>query len=120
MYSVNRDPRNFAPYTTSFWPDRWLIASGDMTAQDAGINEAAFVHNANAFIPFSFGPANCVGKNLALQEMRMVICHALQRLEFRFAPGYDVDSYEANLKDFFVIKRAVLDVEISHRSRVST
>ncbi|EMD31236.1 hypothetical protein CERSUDRAFT_127530 [Gelatoporia subvermispora B] len=118
-YSMNRDPRNFAPYTTSFWPDRWLIATGEMTPQEAGIDESTFVYNSNAFIPFSFGPSNCVGKNLALQEMRMVVCHTLQRLELRFAPGYDVDSYESKLKDYFVIKRAELSVEVTPRSRCS-
>ncbi|EMD31235.1 hypothetical protein CERSUDRAFT_119940 [Gelatoporia subvermispora B] len=116
-YCVNRDARNFAPYTSSFWPNRWLIAIGEMTSQEAGINESTFVHDTNAFMPFSFGPSNCVGKNLALQEMRMVVCHMLQRLELRFAPGYDIDSYESKLKDYFVIKRADLLVEIGVRSR---
>ncbi|OCH91406.1 cytochrome P450 [Obba rivulosa] len=116
-YSVNRDSRNFAPHTSSFWPDRWLIASGDRTPAEAGIDESAFVHNASAFIPFSFGPANCVGKNLALQEMRMAICHIMQRVDVRFAPGFDPTSYEENLHDYFVIHRAEIFVEVNPRGK---
>jgi len=116
FYSVHRDPRNFAPHTTSFWPDRFLIASGEMKAADAGIDERTFVHNAAAFVPFSFGPANCVGKNLALQEMRMAVCLVMQRLELRFAPGFDPNSYEQNLRDFFVIKKPELLVDVELRT----
>ncbi|OBZ71623.1 hypothetical protein A0H81_08343 [Grifola frondosa] len=67
FYSVHRDPRNFYPSTDAFWPDRWLIAAGQKGQQFP----ENFVHNAAAFIPFSYGPENCVGKALALQEMRM-------------------------------------------------
>ncbi|EMD31227.1 hypothetical protein CERSUDRAFT_60323, partial [Gelatoporia subvermispora B] len=117
-YSVNRDPRNFSPRTTTFWPDRWLIASGDMTASEAGIDKREFVHNSSAFIPFSFGPANCVGKNLALQEMRMTICSILQRLQLRFAPGFDPASYEVRLRDYMILKSAPLPMEVRVRDRI--
>ncbi|OCH88922.1 high nitrogen upregulated cytochrome P450 monooxygenase 2 [Obba rivulosa] len=116
-YSVNHDPRNFAPYTSSFWPDRWLIASGDKAPVDAGIDEGAFVHNAYAFIPFSFGPANCVGKNLAMQEMRMTVCHLMQRFDIGFAPGFDSASYEKNLREYFVMHRAELLVQVIARDK---
>lgn len=84
FYSVHTDPRNFS-YPYKFWPDRWLIAEGLQESSEK------IVHNANAFIPFSLGPANCVGKNVALQEMRMLVCHFMQRLTVRFAEGYDVN-----------------------------
>lgn len=117
FYSVHRDSRNFAPHTTSFWPDRFRIAAGEITPADAGIDERNFVHNAAAFVPFSFGPANCVGKNLALQEMRMTVCLLMQRLEMRFAPGFDPESYEQGLRDYFVVKKPELRVDVSLRDQ---
>ncbi|THH32433.1 hypothetical protein EUX98_g1786 [Antrodiella citrinella] len=90
-WSVHRDPRNFSPFTEQFWPERWLIAEDFATASVSTRynSKEPFVHNPNAFIPFSFGPANCVGKNLALKEMKMVLCHLLQQIELQFAKGYD-------------------------------
>ncbi|KAL0070487.1 hypothetical protein AAF712_002319 [Marasmius tenuissimus] len=43
----------------------------------------------DAFIPFSYGPANCVGKNLAKLEMMMVLTMLLQKFDFEFAQGFD-------------------------------
>ncbi|OCH87257.1 high nitrogen upregulated cytochrome P450 monooxygenase 2 [Obba rivulosa] len=115
LYTLQRDPRNFSPNSEAFWVDRWLISSGKKTPAEAGIDTHAFVHNQEAFIPFSFGPANCVGKTLALQEMRMTACLIMQRLEMCFAPGYDPSSYVEGLRDFFVIKKPPFLVDIKIR-----
>ncbi|EMD34266.1 hypothetical protein CERSUDRAFT_107483 [Gelatoporia subvermispora B] len=119
LFSMQRDARNFAPNPESYWLDRWLIASGRMTASDAGIDGRSFVHNREAFIPFSFGRANCVGKNLALQEMRMTTCLIMQRLELQFALGYDPESYLPGLRDFFVTKKPPLFVSVKVRDKAS-
>lgn len=73
------------------------------------------MHNLNAFIPFSFGPANCVGKNLAMQEMRMVICLLMQKLDFRFADNWNPDEYDHGLCDFLVSVREKLPVIVTPR-----
>lgn len=44
-YSVHRDPTLF-PNAEAFIPERWLDETAEMR---------------NAFIPFSYGPRNCVG-----------------------------------------------------------
>ena len=105
---MHRDARNFSAPTT-FWPARWLIAEG------AEAKPAGFVHDPNAFVPFSFGPSNCVGKNLALQEMRMALVHLVHRLRFRFADGYDAALYEREWKDKFVAEVGKLPVLVEVR-----
>ena len=67
-------------------------------------------------MPFSMGPANCPGKNLALIEMRMVIAVLLQRFEINFEEGYDVASYERDLEDRFITQVAELRVSLSARN----
>ena len=85
-FTIQRDPRNFSR-PDAFWPERWLRPSsahspkGDATADD----EAPQVHNEGAFIPFSYGPFNCVGKQLALHEIRVVVIALLQRFRVRRA-----------------------------------
>ncbi|KAI0081603.1 high nitrogen upregulated cytochrome P450 monooxygenase 2 [Panus rudis PR-1116 ss-1] len=110
FYSVQRDPRNFNPHPESFWPERWLIAEGKLPAPDN------FVHNTAAFIPFSFGPYNCAGKRMAMAEMRMVLCHLMHELQFRFADGYDPGDWEKELEDMFVVKKGRLPVVATPRT----
>ena len=112
-WSVHHDARNFSPVPDSFWPERWLIAE-DPSSYKSPPN-TAFVHNVNAFIPFSFGPANCVGKNLALKEIKMTLCHLTQNAECRFADGYDPNEYEEEMKDWFAFQVSSIPVVVTPR-----
>jgi cytochrome P450 len=119
FYSLHRDPRNFSPMPDVFWPERWLSADERRALGYPDSNDpdkTPFRHNTAAFIPFSFGPANCVGKNLAYQEMRTVVCMMMQRLDFRFADGYDPESWDRDLKDYFVAIKGELPVVLSPRA----
>ncbi|KAI0751746.1 high nitrogen upregulated cytochrome P450 monooxygenase 2 [Daedaleopsis nitida] len=119
FYALHRDPKHFAPATEEFWPDRWLIAAeeqhGGAVSAGAPTRPQDFVHNAAAFVPFSFGPNNCVGKNLALQEMRMLVSHIMQRFDLRFADGWDAREYEDGLQDWFTIQKPALRVVLTPR-----
>ena len=107
-YSMQHDPREFAPLPDTFWPDRWLIAEGALPLPNNG--KGPFTHNLNAFVPFSHGPANCVGKPLAMLEMRMVLCHTMQRLTLRLADGWDPREWERQIEDRFITKHGALPV----------
>ena len=77
-----------------------------------------FVHNERAFIPFSYGPMNCVGKQLALQEIRTVVCAVLQRFRVRAAEGegaLNISAYEAEFKDFFMTVHGPVQVVLEVR-----
>ncbi|KAI0640071.1 high nitrogen upregulated cytochrome P450 monooxygenase 2 [Trametes polyzona] len=110
MYSIHRDPRNFSPLPDSFWPERWLLAG---TGDSLG---AKIVHNPGAFFPFSFGPSNCAGKGLALQEMRMVVTLMIQKLDLRLADGFDAAAYENSLFDYLILSRPPLPVVVKPRN----
>lgn len=113
-YSVQRDPRYFSLPNT-FWPDRWIPAAERKSPEDATIDKDHVVHNLAAFIPFSSGPANCAGKNLALLELRAVICIMVQRFDFQPEKGFVLSSWEEGLEDLFVINRPPLPVVINSR-----
>ncbi|KAJ5801644.1 uncharacterized protein N7518_003712 [Penicillium psychrosexuale] len=62
-----------------FIPERWI---GDEFASD----------NKAAFQPFSFGPRNCIGKNLAYHEMRLILAKMLYNFDLSLLPesvGWD-------------------------------
>lgn len=115
-YSIFHDSRNFSPRPSDFWPERWLLAAGRMSRADAGLAaDAPFAHNDAAFTPFSHGPMNCVGKNLAMQEMRVVLCAVLQKYELRPRAGWDPRSYKDGYRDFFVTTRPPVPVLLRTR-----
>ncbi|KAJ7509630.1 cytochrome P450 [Mycena galericulata] len=96
-YSLHRNPDYFFPYPHQFVPDRWL----------PGANFEK--HETSAFIPFSSGPANCVGQKLAKRELLMVISLLLKSFHLRFAEGFDSEAWPTHIHDFFVATRATCE-----------
>ncbi|TFK81541.1 cytochrome P450 [Polyporus arcularius HHB13444] len=118
-YALQRDPRNFS-FPDTFWPERWLVASGQVRLEDAtsprpSAGPYEFVHNEVAFMAFSHGPMNCVGRGFALQEIRTVVCALLQRFAVRLEEGWDPREYEAAYEDYFVSTRPALPVVLEKR-----
>ncbi|OCB86788.1 cytochrome P450 [Sanghuangporus baumii] len=103
-YLHHRDERYFSPSPDSFIPERWL-----------DLDNKKFTTNVAAFIPFSAGRANCVGKSLALMEIRMVVATIVQRFDMEFAEGYDPHKWEEDLQEFFVMKVGKLPVVLRAR-----
>ncbi|KII89837.1 hypothetical protein PLICRDRAFT_52981 [Plicaturopsis crispa FD-325 SS-3] len=116
-YSLHRDPRNFFPAPEEFAPERWLPADQPGSFHAPGF-KGEVRHNTAAYIPFSFGPAVCVGKNLAYQEMRMTISLLVQKFELAFAPGFEPRVWEDNLNDLYVTTRGPLPVVVKPREGV--
>jgi cytochrome P450 len=112
---LQRDPRYFSPLPNHFLPDRWLSAE-ERTSVGSSLKSSDIVLNTDAFMPFSFGPANCVGKALATVELRMVICTLMQRFEMRFARGWDPVQYEKAFLVNFLPKKRELPVLLTPRN----
>ncbi|PYH92148.1 cytochrome P450 monooxygenase-like protein, partial [Aspergillus ellipticus CBS 707.79] len=72
-WATYRNPRNFTR-PDEFLPQRW---SDD--PEFAGDDRAAFQ-------PFSFGPRNCLGKNLAYHELRVILAKVLFHFDLALAP----------------------------------
>ncbi|KAJ7074048.1 high nitrogen upregulated cytochrome P450 monooxygenase 2 [Mycena amicta] len=112
-YAVHRSPKHFFPGPETFDPDRWLRSSSR-----PGNNDHDEILNHAAFIPFSYGAANCVGKGLAWREMLMVSSALLKRYNMRFArasSGFE-ETWVDTLEDVFVTSvGGRLMVEISLR-----
>lgn len=97
----HRDPRYFPRSPNRFIPERWLDPEENT--------------NAAAFFPFSYGPANCVGRQLARREMLMVASLLIQRFDMSFAKGFDWAAWPGTLRDYFVAERGPLLVVLRSR-----
>lgn len=111
LFTLHRNPLHFSPYPDSFLPERWL-PEPERRKFFANSN---YILDLTAFNPFSYGPANCVGKNLALLELRAVTCFVAQRFNFKAKNGFKLESWEEDIEDFVVLKRPPLPVIVEMR-----
>ncbi|KAI9031107.1 cytochrome P450 [Hyaloraphidium curvatum] len=74
MYALLRSPALWNR-ADEFWPDRWDAGDGKEGDGPLDCNRAAFA-------PFMQGSRDCIGKNFAVQEMRVLLAHFVTRYEF--------------------------------------
>ncbi|RDW56984.1 hypothetical protein BP6252_13937 [Coleophoma cylindrospora] len=99
--STYHSARNFFEPET-FVPERWLPNPPEQYAHD----------DKAAWNPFATGPRNCVGKNLAWNEMRSV----LARMLFYFDMELCEDSREWNQQQIFMMwDKPSLNVKLTRR-----
>ncbi|KXS16584.1 cytochrome P450 [Gonapodya prolifera JEL478] len=116
-----------------FYPERWLNDTNTVTEEEvsqfgidgnahtkssSGINKSKGGHwgkpvlcNKQAFMPFSLGARDCVGRNFAWNEMRIILGHIIRRFDILPAydtsvevPGVDFIAYQISRPDGLPIK----------------
>ncbi|CAG8909915.1 unnamed protein product [Penicillium egyptiacum] len=97
-WATYRSAQNFR-LPDQFIPERWI---DDEFATD----------NKAAFQPFSFGPRNCLGKNLAYHEMRLILAKVLYNFELSLLP--ESIGWEKQ-KTFFLWEKKDLMVQLKAR-----
>ncbi|PQE20159.1 isotrichodermin C-15 hydroxylase protein [Rutstroemia sp. NJR-2017a BBW] len=98
QWAANYATSNFHdPY--SFHPERWLNA--EQFARD----------DKKARQPFSFGPANCIGKNLAYAEMRVLLANLVWG--FNLEAGEGADTWLERNEIYGLWKKPKLNVKLT-------
>lgn len=100
QHATNHSPRNFVE-PDAFIPERWLKDAPEKFRDD----------NHSVMNPFSFGPRNCLGKNLAYAEMRVILAKMLWHFDLELAPGMD-DWLDRN-KLFMLWEKPALEIKLS-------
>jgi cytochrome P450 len=75
-FACYHHPANFSR-PDSFLPERWLLDRRELPPFNTD--------NRACLQPFSFGPRNCLGKNLARAEMRLIMAKLLWRFDLELA-----------------------------------
>ncbi|SMQ55629.1 unnamed protein product [Zymoseptoria tritici ST99CH_1A5] len=96
LYPMGRDETIYED-AESFVPERWYSRS-------------EMVKHPDAFAPFSMGPFNCIGKNLARMELRTLTATILLKYNVAFAPGEDGTMLKDKLRDHFVVSPGELNL----------
>ena len=100
QYAANMCTRNFVSPAT-FAPSRWM--EDDQFCTD----------KTDAVQPFSFGPRNCIGKNLALFQIRLILAHIFWNFEIGVVE--ETDMHWSDQKAWATWQRVPLIVELRER-----
>lgn len=100
-WATYRSPRNFVR-PNEYIPERWLP------------NAPGFENDhKNALQPFHVGPRNCIGRNLAYMEMRLIMALILWNFDLELCPASE--SWD-NQRVFNLWEKPELMVKLSPRS----
>jgi cytochrome P450 len=61
------------------------------------------------------GPYGCIGKQLALMELRYVVAQIVHRFDVSLAPGQSAEAFLEGTKDTFTLTLAPLNVIFTKR-----
>ena len=78
VWALHLSPSVWGPTVAEFRPERFSP-------------EESRGRHAFAYLPFSLGPRNCIGQNLAIMEAKVILGALLRRFTLRLAPGTPTD-----------------------------
>ncbi|KAI9699564.1 MAG: hypothetical protein M1820_007062 [Bogoriella megaspora] len=104
-YSLHHDSRYFdRPF--EYDPSRWFV-KGNAEGEEDGQNSEVLARQRSAFIPFSFGPRACIGRNVALFELYMTVARTVFLYDIRLQPGMEHlgvgPEREYKIRDYFIV-----------------
>ncbi|KAF4878119.1 Cytochrome P450 monooxygenase aclL [Colletotrichum siamense] len=102
LWAANRSAENFHR-PLEFIPERWV--------KDAPVE--FWQDDRNAMRPFSVGPRDCLGKNLAWAEMRMILAYLVWNFDLELQS--DSQGWIERQKVFMLWEKPDLNVKISRR-----
>ncbi|KAK8069972.1 hypothetical protein PG994_006588 [Apiospora phragmitis] len=100
-YVIHRDPRWFAR-PDKFLPERWLPGS-------------SIKCDRAAYFPFHLGKHACIGKPMAMEEMRSVLARLALQFDMNLAPGQDWEEHQAKIMDHFTMSLPKLYLTFKER-----
>ncbi|KAL2065841.1 hypothetical protein VTL71DRAFT_3511 [Oculimacula yallundae] len=89
LWTVGRSPKAWRQ-PLDFIPERWS-------------SKPELIINKSAYAPFSVGRYGCIGKNLALMELRTVAALLVTKFDISFAPGETGNNLLEKSEDYFTI-----------------
>ncbi|KAH8930205.1 cytochrome P450 [Atractiella rhizophila] len=103
FYAVARDERYFY-HPDEFRPQRWLPSRPEKETFEA-----------KASVPFSSGAYSCIGKSLAMEELRTVLVVLLKHFEFNLSDDFNEDKFLSSSRDFLAMTNPPLEVYVKKR-----
>lgn len=104
-----------------FCPERWYSRQDMIKDKRAfapfGVGKGFFHPNSRYELNIPSGKTSCVGKNLALTEIRMAVAGILSVFNMSFLPGDDGAAVERDMRDQLTAYPGDLKLIFTQRSR---
>ncbi|APA13827.1 hypothetical protein SS1G_13923 [Sclerotinia sclerotiorum 1980 UF-70] len=104
-YASHRHSLNFTN-PNAFIPERWLATDTDTPGNNLNLTN----NEKGAHQPFSLGPRNCIGINLAYAEMRLILARILWNFDLELAP--ESKNWGEDMKIFLLWEKPELLVRL--------
>jgi len=102
-FTTHRNPTAF-PNPHTWNPDRWLTLSTTSNAKSSGSGAADAELAKELFMPFSKGPRACLGKNMAIMELKKTTATLITQTRVKVAPS-TTDANMAMIDHFLAIPK---------------
>jgi cytochrome P450 len=90
-----------------FVPERWTELLRDQT----------WTHNSKAWIPFQTGAYACAGKQLALNELRILVAKIVRNFDIIMPDDFDHAAFQDSIKAFQSIIMGPLHLQVNSRQQ---
>ncbi|KAK2756652.1 hypothetical protein FQN54_005097 [Arachnomyces sp. PD_36] len=101
QYVIGRNPECFVE-PNQFIPERWY-------------SRPELIRDASGFAPFSTGPYGCIGRPLALLNIRATVSRIIADYDVSMAVGSSVEDYDSGLTEHFTLAPASLQLCFAKR-----
>ncbi|GAM90407.1 hypothetical protein ANO11243_084500 [Dothideomycetidae sp. 11243] len=105
------------PGNTTFWMPQYVMGRDEECYENANAfiperwtTKPEMVKSKEAWAPFSMGPMGCIGKSLAMMELRTVTARLVTRFNVSLAPGEDGHQLFQKTKDHFTLELGDLEL----------
>ncbi|KAL4792214.1 cytochrome P450 [Aspergillus venezuelensis] len=115
-YAIHRQP-DYYRSPLSYLPDRWIEGATCKTESSAWtVTKDNLEIARKAFCPFSIGPRGCIGKSMALMEMKVTLARLMFLFDFELADNTGEDENgHFKLVDHFVVSKTGPNVVVRKR-----
>ncbi|GLB41353.1 putative cytochrome P450 [Lyophyllum shimeji] len=110
VYAMHRDPAFFGVHADKYIPERWL-------EDERKLNSELEPFDTTAFMPFSNGYGSCVGKQLAVQNIKILIASILRSFDIRPADGFNETAFDASYQEYGLWTHAPLKLMMAPRQK---
>ncbi|KAJ6613936.1 cytochrome P450 [Mycena sp. CBHHK59/15] len=112
VYTMHRDQAYFGSLAGDFIPERWI----DNNPIRKGLESNLPPIDHTSFMPFGAGFGSCIGKNLAIQNVKLLVANIVYHFEVTCSSDFDAGAFDRSYKEFGIWQHKELPVTLTARN----